>query len=77
MKFFGLIAFNPSIQCVKNCKKIGKVRYTNECLNKCNYSKSATQIYSFEFNDEIFCLSKDQCYNIGKYPIYNIYSCSN
>ena len=72
------MAYGPSFSCVKNCKAIGYVRYTNSCLSRCNEDYSRTQIYPFEFDDEIYCLNKEQCYNIGKYPNYQngIYSCN-
>ena len=73
---FGLV-YGPSSNCVENCKEIGKVRYTNNCYDKCNYYNGASQLYPYEFENEIYCLSKIQCQNIGKYPIYKngLYLC--
>ena len=75
---FGLVS-GPSSNCVKNCKEIGKVRYTNQCYDKCNYSNGVSQIYPYEYKNEIYCLSSQQCYNIGKYPqkINGINTCSD
>ena len=75
---FGLI-YGPSSNCVQNCKEIGKVRYTNTCYDKCNYANGVSQIYPYEYENEIYCLSKDQCKNIGKYPIYKngLYYCDD
>ena len=73
------MAYGPSSTCVKNCKEIGLVRYTNSCLSKCNTDNSRTQIYPFEYENEIYCLNKEQCNSIGKYPNYinGIYSCDD
>lgn len=65
-ELFGLVK-GPSSNCVENCKKIGKVRRTDICYDKCNYN-GATQPYQYEYEDEIYCLSNEQCQNIGKYP---------
>ena len=75
---FGLL-YGPSSNCVENCKQIGKVRYTNTCYDKCDYTNGVSQIYPYEYEDEIYCLSKDQCQNIGKYPIRKngLYYCSD
>ena len=73
------MAYGPSSTCVQNCKAIGLVRYTNTCLSKCNADNSRTQIYPFEFDNEIYCLNKQQCNNIGKYYSYRngIYYCDD
>lgn len=75
---YGMV-YGPSSTCVKNCKEIGKVRYSNTCYNKCNYDNSATQVYPYEYENEIYCLNKQQCNNIGKYAYYKngLYYCND
>ena len=75
---FGLIK-GTSSNCVENCKNIGKVRYNDICYDKCDYLNGVTQIYPLEYKNEIYCLSKNQCQNIGKYPTYQngLYFCND
>ena len=75
---FGLV-YGGSSNCVNSCKEIGKFRYTNTCYNNCNYYNGATQLYPYKYENEIYCLSLQQCKNIGKYPIRlnGNYACSD
>ena len=63
---YGMV-IGPSSTCVNKCKEIGKVRYSNTCYSSCYYDNSATQVYPYEYENEIYCLNKQQCNNIGKY----------
>ena len=74
---YGLVK-GPSYTCVKNCKENGKVRVVNKCDNQCGeYYLSDYRRYPYKYENEIYCLSKTDCSNLGKIPSYknNIYSC--
>ena len=53
----------PSNNCVKNCKAIGKVQSDGQCYDSCGY------YYPYEYEDESYCLTQQQCRNVGRYPI--------
>ena len=76
-ELYGLVK-GPSYTCVKNCKENGKVRVVNKCDNQCGeYYLSDYRRYPYKYENEIYCLSKTDCSNLGKIPSYknNIYSC--
>ena len=53
------MVYNLINTCIKNNKEIGKVRFTNICYDKCNYSNSVSQFYPYEYEDEIYCSNKN------------------